>query len=243
MTDYPGLLTTEIGPGAWASYNNITPPKDYQISPEEGYAVSLGYNYFLPNVGNTSYQVISGLGQTYLSGGFLPDRNVIKLRAAASVSPPQNSVLYGYQQAGGEYGFFLVNQLFIQRGYPFGEFIGHTLINANFEYRFPLGYPFAGSGTFPVFTEAWHMALVADALTLDGGYYDSSTTPSPLRVTKLGTVYVGTGAELKGNFQILYGWDVMFKFGVYYGLTANAYGGPNIQFGFWKRVVNADFPK
>lgn len=229
MTDYPGYLFTEAGPGIFLSHSNLGTKKDYQISPETGHSVSVGYNYFLPSLGNVSYQSISVLGSLYLSGWILPERNVIKLRAAGWISPPQNTILTGYQQAGGEYGSPFMNQSFLVRGYPYGEFIGNTLYNFGLEYRFPLAYPFGGPGTIPAFTNAWHMALVGDAITLDGGYYEISTTS--LRATRVGTFFASAGVELKGDFQFFYFVPLTVKAGYYYSFTKEAYGGSSFFIG------------
>jgi hypothetical protein len=232
MTDYPGYLFTEFGPGLALIYSNISRKIDEQISPESGGWIKLGYNYFLPGWGNTSYQNINASGAAYLAGGILPKRHAIKLRGAAWISPPQNTILTGSRQGGGDLTSPFYQQTFIVRGYPYGEFIGSTLLNAGIEYRFPLGYPYSGSDTFPFFAEKWHGAIVADAITLDGGYYDNQTQPSTLLSTKLGTYYLGMGAEIKGDFQLFYFLPITLRAGYYYGFNTKAFGGSTVLLGF-----------
>lgn len=233
MTDYPGILFTEVGPGLALNYNNVTPRRDFQISSESGEAFTLAYDYYLPSWGNTSYQNIRGVGTIYFAGKPLPRHNVINVRAAAWVSPPQQTIFTGTEQAGGEYAASLLPTTFLVRGYPIGEFIGSTLLNAGLEYRFPIYYPFSGSGTVPVFANRWHAAVVCDAITLRGGYYDNTTSSAgTLLATDLGTYYVGTGAEARVDLQLFYAIPLTVKFGVYYGFTQKAFGGPSYIIGF-----------
>ncbi|MBK9294532.1 MAG: hypothetical protein IPM57_08820 [Oligoflexia bacterium] len=230
MTDYPGYLFTEAGPGIYLNFSNIGSKKDYQISPESGLSFSIGYNYFLPSWGNVSYQGVSITSSYYLSGWFLPKRNVVKLRGAGWISPPQSTILTGYQQAGGEYGSPFWMQSLLVRGYPYGEFIGNNIANFGIEYRLPLAYPFGGPGTIPLFTNAWHLALVADTITLDGGYYD--TYSLGLRATSFGKFYSSAGVEFKGDFTLFYFAPVTLKAAYYYAFSQEALGGSLIFIGF-----------
>ena len=235
MTDYGKNLYTEMGPGLALRYNNISPSKDYQISPESGEAFTLGYDWFLEKWGNTSYQNIRGTTDYYLSGGILPIHHVINLKTAAWVSPPQRNILMGSQQGGGEYFGSLVPTTFLVRGYPVGEFVGWTILNANFEYRLPIAHPFKGPGTSPFFVNKWHGALIVDATTLKGGYYDSDSGPlgtAPLLPTELGTYYVGAGLEARADVTLFYGVPLTIRFGVYDGLTQKAFGGFSYFLGF-----------
>jgi len=225
QTNYYNLLFTEFGPGIDLYYNNISAAKDYQISPESGEKFSIGYDYYLPGWGNTAYPNVHGTGSLFLAGGFLPEHHVVFLKAAAWISPEHNTILVGHQQAGGEYAGTLFSSPYMVRGYPVGEFIGSTIYTGTFEYRFPLSYQYTGSDTFPLFINKWHGALLADAATLHGGYYDDNFTPGRLMATKLGTFYMGSGAEVRADTTLFYGVPVTFRFGVYYGHTEKAFGG------------------
>jgi hypothetical protein len=204
--------------------------RDFQISPESGYALSLTYSYMGP-WGNTSYHAGSGEGMIYLSGRPLPKHHVVKARAAAWTSPPQQTILTGSQQGGGEYGSQLFTQTFVVRGYPYGEFIGSSLYNGSLEYRLPLSYVYEGWGTRPVFLNSLHLNFVGDVITLYGGYYDSESSGT-LVSARPGVYFASTGVELKGDFQFFYGFPLMFKLGYYYGFTQKAYGGSSVYFGF-----------
>ncbi len=229
MTDYPGYLFTEMGPGLTLTYTNFNPRKDYEISIEHGYSLTAGYNYMTP-WGNTSYNNVNGSATLYVSGKPLPPRNVLKFHLAAWVSPPQQTILTGSQQAGGEYGSPFFIQPFVVRGYPYGEFIGSSLYNGNIEYRIPLVYPYGGLGTLPAFCNSLQLDFVGDVLTLDGGFYDSNS--GSLTSTRFGTYYASTGAEIKGDFQVFYGFPIALKLGYYYGFTQKAFGGSALFLGF-----------
>lgn len=225
MKEYPGVLTTQFGPGAHLSYSNVAKIRDYQISPESGHAFSASYLYFLKEWGNTEYPNFSGRALKYFSGKPLPDHHVIKLNVDTWIAPDNLSVFTAGYEGGGEYLISMFPSRHAVRGYPVGEFLGTSLYTGNFEYRFPLSYVYSGSGTTPVFAKKWHGAVVFDAITLKGGYYDNATTPGTLRATKIGTFYTSAGGELKGDLDLLYHIPITVRVGVHYGFTNKAYGG------------------
>lgn len=233
-TDFFGQTYTEGGPGVTISYNGVSPMRDYQISPESGHAFSVGYDYYLPSVGNTSYHNVTAVGAVYLSGWILPKHHVLHARVAGWMAPPppDRNIYIASTQAGGEFLGTLYPTTFLVRGYPVGEFIGWSVYTGNLEYRFPIAYPYKGPGTAPVFFNKWHGALVADAVTLDGGYFNSERGTSRLLETRPGTFYMGTGAEVRADLNLFYGFPMSFRVGAYYGLTDKAYGGFTYFFGF-----------
>jgi hypothetical protein len=232
QTEYAPYLFVEFGPGATLSYTNIERKKDFQISPESGGAFNIGYDYFLANWGNTSYPNLNANASIYLSGKPLPKHHVISQKISASISPPQQTILTGNRQAGGEYAGSLFATNFLVRGYPVGEFVGSTIYSENFEYRFPIAQQYSGSGTFPLFVNKWHGALLFDAATLEGGYYNSNFSPAPLYVSKLGWIYAGTGAELRADVELFYNIPLTLRMGAYYGFNQAAFGGVSYYLGF-----------
>jgi hypothetical protein len=236
QTDYAPLSFQEFGPGASISWNNVAPMKDYQISPENGESLSLGYDYFFVPIqafssGTTSYGSVRGNGSLYLSG-FLPEHHVLSLKGSAWVTPALSSVLVGSQQAGGEYLLSILPPYYLVRGYPVGEFIGWQMYVANLEYRFPLFNQWRGWGNFPLFFKRWHGALVGDGITLKGGYYDNGGPNVVLLGTGLQTPYFGAGGELRSDITVAYGFDMTMRLGAYYGFDLNAYGGWSYMLSF-----------
>jgi hypothetical protein len=232
--DYSPNLLTEFGPGATLYFNNVTPQKDFQISPESGIAFSLGYDYYLASWGNTSYPTVYGNFSSFLTSTILPKHHVLSQKLSASVAPPQNSIFTGYRQAGGEYVGSLFETSFLVRGYPVGEFLGYRLVTENLEYRFPLSYKYSGYDTLPLFIDRWHGAVIFDAATLDGQYYNSNLNPgiSTAAATKFGKLFAGAGAELRCDFEAFYNIPLVARLGAYYGFTPEAFGGVNYYLGF-----------
>jgi hypothetical protein len=212
-----------LGPSLSFSYSNSS-QKGLQISPESGQEASVNYTYFIPEVNQDSvgYSRTTVSGSQYLSS-FLPKRHAIALRTHGFFTPRNRNVLLGTTSTGGEALFSMFESPQVVRGYPTGEFIGWTMITAGLEYRFPLAYPFAGSGTLPLFLRKLHAALVVDGVTLEGGYYDADLD-GVLKETKLGTTYWGTGLELRLDTTALYHVPLRFRLGLFYGLNAKAYG-------------------
>ncbi|MCC6277507.1 MAG: hypothetical protein IT289_06305 [Oligoflexia bacterium] len=225
QTEYGPYFFKEMGPGLRLSYSNVSSPKDRQISPESGKSLSLSYFYYVPEWSNTSYHLGYGSASTYLSGWILPKHHVVSLQLSGWVAPPQRTILTGSVQAGGEYPGITVPTLYVVRGYPVGEFVGSTVFTGSLEYRFPIAYTYQGPGTWPIFFAKWHGALIADAATVEGGYYDTRFTPSPLLQTKLGTFYAGSGAELRADAQLFYSLPSTFRLGAYWGFDSKAGGG------------------
>lgn len=236
-TNYLGTIT-EFGPGAALSYQGVSPARDFQISPESGQEFSLGYDYHWVQlssqgvINQTSYPAIHGDFSLYLAGKPLPRHHVISLKGMGWYAPQLQTLFVGTQQGGGEYFGSILPPMFLVRGYPVGEFWGWSMYTANFEYRFPIAYPYNGSGTFPLFFEKWHGALIFDTATLQGGQYDSANTPNLLLPTKVGTFYCGTGAEIRADVQLLYNIPLTMRLGAYYGASYNSFGGFNYMLSF-----------
>jgi hypothetical protein len=239
-TNYGSATFTQYGPGATLTWNNVATQKDYQVSPEGGESVGLGYDFYsVPYTingqqGNTSFGAVRGNFSYYLSGKYLPKHHVISVKGSAWVSSQYEGILIGAQQAGGENYFSLLPPYYLVRGYPAGEFIGWQLYTENFEYRFPIYYQYGGYGTFPLFFSKWHGALLLDATTLNGFYYDSNYVPgsSVLVNTNVGKFFLGTGAELRSDITVAYGYDLTMRIGAYYGLSQYSNGGPTYMISF-----------
>lgn len=229
-TTYDGIPVTRTRSGPIATFKYAgSVQKGYQISPMSGGDFSLGAGYYLPNGQQISYAHAFANGTGYFSK-WLPKNHAIMGRLNSSFSPDNRSILFGTTTAGGEYMASLLTSRYVVRGYPTGEFIGWTLLNATLEYRFPISYPYTGNDTLPLFTKKWSGAIIADGVTLDGIYFDSSTRAA--ETTKLGSYFVGVGAEARVDVTLAYHLAATLRLGLYQGLERKAYGGLSPYFGF-----------
>jgi len=138
-------------------------------------------------------------------------------------SPRNRNILLG-TPAGGDYSLSYMNaSRYLVRGYPVGEFLGWSLASGTLEYRLPLNDRPGDFGTFPAIFRRWHAGVFVDAVTLDGIYYDSDIKGA--KSTALGRFYYSTGVEFRSDITFGYHVPAVLKFGLYYGLNNNAYGG------------------
>jgi len=243
VTNYYPSIYTQYGPGASLLWNNVATQKDYQISPEGGESVALGYDYFtmpyttqFPGTnfsGTTSFSAM----HANLSYYFSPfHHQVLSIKGSAWMATPQlnTNAFVGMQQAGGEYYFSILPPLYLVRGYPIGEFIGSQIYVANVEYRFPLFYQYSGHGNFPLFFGRWHAALLFDSINMKGFYYDNGSPGGAQAILPINTNqgFMGTGAELRSDLTIAYGFNFTMRLGAYYGMDQTANGGFNYMISF-----------
>jgi Tol biopolymer transport system component len=211
------------GVEALLTYSNAK-QRGLEISPEKGGGFSLDYKRYLGGISDFEYDITTLTAARYLSGGILPERNVVALFANASVAPRLNSSAFGTSTVGGTYQSLTGVRGFVMRGYNSGVFLGRNLYSATAEYRFPFSYQYQGFQTLPFFIQRWHADIFLDALTLDGHAYNYDVkTYDPVH---LGRFFYGTGAEVKADTTIFYHVPMQFIFGLYYGNDAksNPYG-------------------
>lgn len=223
MFDGFNILQSEHGPGVMVSYSDVLPSRGYQISPTSGKYFSIGNNFLFTNWGsrfNPSLDLRAGIYWSDL----LPKRHAIYLNTDVYLSPKQPTVILGTKVGGGQFPLMSGLDRFLARGYAPGEFLGYRMIATNLEYRFPIKPLFKGLGTAPMFFKKLSGAIVADALTLDGGFFDSRTDGG-LTATKLGRFFMDAGAEVKVSGTLFYGFPAEVKLGAYWGFTEEAYGG------------------
>jgi len=222
LTDIPGVKTYEYaGPAVSLGYSNAT-QKPTQITPETGGSFIVDYQQFFASLGNVDFARTRANGTYYISA-LLPKRTALMAKVQSVWSQRNRSVLLG-STAGGDYSLSLQSEIpYVVRGYPIGEFVGWSVATGSLEYRFPIIDSPMGQDTTPIFLRRWHGAVFADTVTLDGVYYNQNTNTSAL--TGLGSFYYGTGAELRSDMTLGYHLPATLRFGVYYGLNANAFGG------------------
>lgn len=222
QTDLTNRSLSRSGPTATLSWSNAK-QKGFEISPEKGGSFNVGYTRYLSGLGNIEYDQTDASGAYYFSRG-LPERHAIALIGHAAVAPRLSHALLGKTTVGGAYESPLTQTAFVMRGYPSGAFLGRTMLSTTAEYRFPLSYRYKGWGTSPFFIQRVHGDVFTDLISLDGYTYDF--TNKVYQRAKVGSVYAGTGAEMKIDTTMFYQLNVQFIFGLYYGFdrTANPYG-------------------
>ena len=79
----------------------------------------------------------------------------------------------------------------------------------------PLSESYHGFDTVPAFVQRWHGAVFADAVAVDGAFYDFDF--NGYRAATLDSVYAAVGAEARLDMTILYHVPLQLIFGVHYG--------------------------
>ena len=186
---------------------------------------SLGHTQYLEgeellDYGRTSmswYQVITK---------WLPPRHSFVTQLRAAFSPQMdlgNVITFGDKTVGGNYIASLVTSSFLMRGYPSTTFVGRRMVNANLEYRFPVGDIFKGKDLLPIFLKDLSGALFVDGVAVDGGAFDPDI--GGYRIQKLDKQFLSAGLELKLRTTIAYQFPVTYIFGAYYGFDQQYQGG------------------
>lgn len=198
--------------------------KGREISPEEGGLAKLSHAWYRPEFGNQVYDKtdisLTGYFSRVSHSGlrFLPERHVLVLSAAASWAPSLDRLFLGPSSISlnvENIALGASSTSFVMRGYPSGSFIGRKLIRSSVEYRMPLSESYHGFDTVPAFVQRWHGAVFADAVAVDGAFYDFDF--NGYRAATLDSVYAAVGAEARLDMTILYHVPLQLIFGVHYG--------------------------
>lgn len=216
------LSSTQVrnGPQVFFAYSNFS-QKGVEISPESGGALRASYTKFLSGLGNVAYDRIDASGRLYFSK-WLPDRHVITPSIRATVEPGLKNTLLGPSSSAYGQVENVLSTRHVMRGYEPSVFIGRNMLSSSLEYRFPVADWYKGlGGTFPVFVKRFHGAVVGDALTTDGYYFDQTT--DVYRRTRIGgRMFVSAGLEARADATIGYHVPVTLVVGGYYGFDQKA---------------------
>lgn len=208
-------------------YTNVK-MRGYEVSPEKGGTFGVGYARYLPGMSDFEYDVTTLNIAKYLSGWILPERHSVSLQVNASLAPRLDNPLFGTSTYSGNYQTLPGLRNFVMRGYNSGVFLGRNLAIASAEYHFPFLYSYRGYKTWPLFFQRWHGDVFADAITLDGWFYNYDSRR--YQDTPFGKPFYGTGIEAKLDATIAYHIPIQFTFGLYYGTDSRA--NPNGVFPF-----------
>ncbi len=147
----------------------------YSISPEKGFEARLTGDWYDEALGaDYNQRIVTADLRGYLPNPWL-DHHVFAFRAAGGLMDG-DKLFQGAFRVGGSIGESIISspgtRYLALRGYELAEFIGDEAAVGTFEYRFPISYPQAGAGMFPIFLQKIHAALFADA----GGAFDRKDT-------------------------------------------------------------------
>jgi len=207
-----------LGPRAQWSYSNLSNPS---AGAWRG-SIQLDHREYLRQDGYLSY----GQSGFAVSGVGLVGEHKFVANGRGSFAPNLRSgalLVMGERSVGGNYSANLLNSDNLLRGYPSGTFIGRKILNGNLEWSHPLTRVDWGYGTLPVFLGALDVALLADALAVDGAGFDWDLD-SHVR-SSLGEWYTGGGSEFRLHTTLGYHMPVSVTLGLYYGLTERFGGG------------------
>jgi hypothetical protein len=219
-------LQTEIGPGVvvrdgptiGVSYEKVS-KRGFEISPEHGGSFSLFATRFLPTRDDHEYESADFKSSLYFSK-WLRERHALALFLNGTIAPRMGSAFLGRTTIGGNYQTLAAQGALMMRGYPSGEFFGRNVFNGTLEYRFPLTDDYRGFGTIPLFIQRLHGAFFVDAITLDGAYFDFPNLA--FQGSKIGTFYVGYGAELRADVTTFYYLPLTLILGGYFASEQRA---------------------
>lgn len=204
--------------------------RGHEISPEKGGVFKFSHARFLPELGNQVYDKTDLVLGTQVSKashpkwiGWLPDRHVLALAANLSWLPGLDRLLLGPSSVSlpiETIALGATSTSFVMRGYPTGTFLARKFVRGSIEYRFPLANSYEGFGTKPAFLRRWHAAVFADAVTVDGAFYDFAL--DGYRISQFGDLYPAVGAEARLDSTLFYHLPVQFVLGVHFGFDTRA---------------------
>ncbi|MEZ0390863.1 MAG: hypothetical protein ACAH59_01515 [Pseudobdellovibrionaceae bacterium] len=198
---YRNAETEAHGPSLLAAYSSLS-MSGAQVTPESGLLFNFSATDFKEGGGlSESFRQYHLSYQQYLSK-WLPRHHAIMYRLQGLFTD-QNVGLANYSYTVPYVPFAnALGPTYIMRGYLNGQFLGKSIANYTFEYRFPIWYIYHGGGTAPIFFKRVHGAVIADGATVDGYAY-SNDRGLYERIDPWHT-YWSTGLELKLDITLGY---------------------------------------
>lgn len=232
-SEIPTSTTTDVrirgGVRAGLLWQSLS-QKGFEISPEKGGVFRLSHSKYLPELGNQVYDKTDLGASTNLSKishpkalGWMPDRHVLALATNVSWLPGLDRLLLGPSSISlpvESIALGAASTSFVMRGYPTGTFLARKYVRASAEYRFPIANRYEGFGTKPGFLRRWHGAVFADAVTVEGAFYDFQL--DGYRTSQFGDLYSSVGLEARLDSTLFYHLPVQFILGVHMGFDERA---------------------
>lgn len=183
------------------------------VSPKEGNSFYVGVNQYLKS-GKYIDQSQYLLGGNFYFSKFLPQNHAFASKIDILYSPNKISPILGAATSS-----LLLQQdpytpNYLMRGYFTGHFVGETMINPKFEYRFPMREINRGHATDPFYLRRLHGALVMDGVFLEGSAYKTLENKFDNSV-HTNQNFWSVGLELRFDLNLAYQLPLTTIIGVY----------------------------
>ena len=209
-----GPADQSIGVGLELSQGYGIHQRPLDISPTSGTRFSLTHQQYFKALGS-NYDYFATTAQVDQYVGMPWEGHVLYLSARAGYTQG-DELIDSIFQGGGELLFYQQRGFFLVRGFNPGEFLGRRMVTFNPEYRFPIARIERGVGTWPLFLQAIHGAVVADVITYDYGTPPAgSTATNPDNLFK--EFYYSAGLELSTDWIVSYYLPTRVRLGAYHG--------------------------
>jgi hypothetical protein len=160
--------------------------------------------------------------------GFRPSHSV-GLTARAGITT--NRLLASNYYLGGGMSV-LRSSDYVVRGYPLDALLGQRISTVNASYSFPLGHPFRGWSTNPLFLRSFGLRLLADAGSANYvASYENGNFRRYLPSNLSRHLLTGFGLDFVANGSAFYHVPVSLVTGVHYGTKRQFGGGMVFYFG------------
>lgn len=116
------------------------------------------------------------------------------------------------------------------RGYNTGHFVGETIINPKFEYRFPIRDINKGHSTDPFYLRRLHGAVIADGIFLEGKAY--KTEESRFDSISTNQSFWNVGFEFRFDLNLAYQLPLTTIIGIYNPLGGAFSGSSSVSTSF-----------
>ncbi len=213
---------------SWGFKNN----RPLSVSPANGASSYINYAYFPNAMGSTKDYFTAVAGLDLYGENPLWKDSVFYMGNKFGYT--EGSIFFNsYFEGGGELLFSQGRNLFMNRGYLSGSFIGRRMYSNNIEFRFPITRVDRGMWLYPVHLKRIHGALTFDTNSVDYGAQTADSVPKNF----LQNFYHSAGLEVRSDWKFGYYLPTLIRFGVYHAITPlyNSKGAridPDIQFVF-----------
>lgn len=211
-----GLANRSVGADISLSYRFGVEQKPLSISPTGGTRLSISHSQFFTVLGSDDnyYSTVAAIEQ-HLGAPWAGEHAFyLALRGGYTEG---NSIFNSYYVAGGELMLSQGRGYFLNRGFQPESLLGRQVVNANFEYRFPLFRVDRGISLLPFHLRNLHAALTWDMTTTDLGTRHPRDTYTSTRRNLFKVFYQSVGGELRSEWNMFFYLPTQIRFGLYHG--------------------------